>query len=328
MGKLEDNKKLKISADRKIIIIAIVLFIISPFVINVVFIFMDIIYNKFGIVLTAQGLYNENWLEFWKDYLPVAITCLSIYLVWDSANKDRKERNNKDEAEQYLSYLSEEKHTLVEVSQCFNIGIIYRALYQFGRESVQDSKAILEDARDKIDGAHIKFEMLTDLSDDFERYKSNSCIDIEIMQEIRDIFYDMEGHYIKMINIGEDYINKMAAEQQNIEKIGIYEKLIINLRSQISYMQNINHNPEEIYSRQEELRDAEQQLIKLRDLLLSGEEKAELLKPVIEQKDYLEQTRPRFNRYCKTYFDLKRSHASDLRNNGIIQYIRKSDMIQ
>lgn len=154
--------------------------IITPLIINIGLMFTDFIYSKSGITLTAKGLNNVNWLEFWKDYISVAIAFLGIYLVWDSSNKDRKMQTYKDLSEQYLRNVDEEKITLMEVSQCFNVGIICKALGYLNNASIQDCKIILQEARDKIDEVHVKFELLTDLSDDFERCNHcihNPCVD-------------------------------------------------------------------------------------------------------------------------------------------------------
>lgn len=67
--------------NKKILVIVIVLLIIAPLIINIGLMFTDFIYSKAGISLTAKGLSNVNWLEFWKDYISVAIAFLGIYLV-------------------------------------------------------------------------------------------------------------------------------------------------------------------------------------------------------------------------------------------------------
>ena len=68
----------------RILIIVIVFLLIAPFVINVGLMFTDFVYSKMRFTLTAEGLNNVYWLEFWKDYISVAIAFLGIYLVWDS----------------------------------------------------------------------------------------------------------------------------------------------------------------------------------------------------------------------------------------------------
>ena len=61
-------------------------------------------------------------VSFWKYYLSTAIAFFGVYLVWDTANRDRKSRDNKDDSIQYLNRVSLEEKTLVEVVQCFNTG--------------------------------------------------------------------------------------------------------------------------------------------------------------------------------------------------------------
>ena len=315
--------------NKKILIIVIVLLTIAPLIINIGLMFTDVIYSKMGIDLTAKGLNNVNWLEFWKDYMSVAIAFSGIYLVWDSSNKDRKVQAYKDLSEQYLKNVGEEEKTLVEVSQCFNVGTIYKALGHLDSTLVQDSRIILQEARDKIDEGHVKFELLTDLSDDFEKCKHciyNPCVDKRIMKEIRDMFYDMEKHYIDMLNAGEDYVNKIMCEQNNLERIGIYTELISELKQKITYMQKVAFTSDEIEQVQQQLMEAEQNLESLNDVKLNQEILKQMIEPIHKEMDYLSITmRPKFNRYCKCYIDLRKKHASELRNDGSIKYVKENN---
>lgn len=63
------------------LILVIILLIIAPIFINRGLIVTDFYYQRTGKPLTAIGLSNENWLEFWKDYISIAIAFLGIYLV-------------------------------------------------------------------------------------------------------------------------------------------------------------------------------------------------------------------------------------------------------
>lgn len=309
--------------------IALVL-IAAPLFINVGLVFTDFIYDKTGFTLTAYGLNNENWLEFWKDYMSVAIAFLSIYLVWDSSNKDRKMQIYKDSSDQYLKNVGEEEKTLVEISQCFNVGIVYKALRCLNNTSVQDSRMILLESRDKIDEAHVKFELLTDLSDDFEGCKSckyNPCTDKRIKRKLRDMFYDIEKHYIDMLNAGDDYINKIEKEQNNKETINIYTKLINGLKQQISYIQNNSPNSEEINRLQQELAEAEQKLQCLNNAKLDQKTMEQMMEPIYKEIDYLSKNmRPMFNRYCKSYIDLRKRHALELRTDGVEKHVKENNV--
>lgn len=313
----------------RILIIVIISLLIAPFVINVGLMFTDFVYDKTSITLTAEGLNNVQWLEFWKDYISVAIAFLGIYLVWDSSNKDRKVQSYKDLSEQYLRDVNEEEKALVEISQCFNVGIIHKALGYLDNTLVQDSRLILQEARDKIDEGHVKFELLTDLSDDFEKCKNciyNPCTDKRIKKELRDIFYDMEKHYIDMLNAGEDCINKIICEQNNIKQIGIYTELINGLKQQISYMQEAGVTPDKIEQVRQELMEAEKDIESLKSAKLNQEVLDQMIEPIHKEVDYLSKSmKPKFNRYCKCYIDLRKKHASELRNDGNVKYVKENN---
>ena len=321
-----DLQKMK---SNRILIIVIISLLIAPFVINVGLMFTDFVYDKTSITLTAEGLNNVQWLEFWKDYISVAIAFLGVYLVWDSSNKDRKVQSYKDLSEQYLRDVSEEEKALVEISQCFNVGIIHKVLGYLDNTLVQDSRLILQEARDKIDEGHVKFELLTDLSDDFEKCKNciyNPCTDKRIKKELRDIFYDMEKHYIDMLNVGEDCINKIICEQNNIKQIGIYTELINRLKQQISYMQEAGFTPDKIEHVRQELIEAEKDLESLKSAKLNQEVLDQMIEPIHKEVDYLSKSmRPKFNRYCKCYIDLRKKHASELRNDGNVKYVKENN---
>lgn len=321
-----DLQKMK---SNRILIIVIISLLIAPFVINVGLMFTDFVYDKTSITMTAEGLNNVQWLEFWKDNISVAIAFLGIYLVWDSSNKDRKVQSYKDLSEQYLRDVSEEEKALVEISQCFNVGIIHKALGYLDNTLVQDSRLILQEARDKIDEGHVKFELLTDLSDDFEKCKNciyNPCTDKRIKKELRDIFYDMEKHYIDMLNAGEDCINKIICEQNNIKQIGIYTELINGLKQQISYMQEAGVTPDKIGQVQQELMEVEKSVESLKSAKLNQEVLDQMIEPIHKEVDYLSKSmRPKFNRYCKCYIDLRKKHASELRNDGNVKYVKENN---
>lgn len=323
---LSRREKLKLFVEKNRLIITIVSLIAAPIFINIGLIITDCIFYKTGVTLTATGLDNENWLEFWKDYLSIAIAFFGIYLVWDSSNKDRKKQYNKDLAEQYLKDLRQEENVLVEVSQCFNTGIIYKSLLALNSMEAQDSRLILQDSRDKIDEAHVKFELLTELSDDFQKCefcKDNPCKDKLIMKEIRDIFYDMEKHYTNMLNLGEEYCDKVTDGQRTLEMINMHTQLVGNIKQQISFLQNGNYMTDEIFNLQKQLSEEEQQLKKLNEAKLSNDMFQTMVKPIHKEIHCITETmRPKFNRYCKIYIDMKKRHAMELRMNGKINFMK------
>lgn len=319
------RKKLKSFHQKYGLFLVIILLIVAPIFINIGLMATDYYYQKTGNSLTAVGLNNENWLEFWKDYISIAIAFLGIYLVWDSSSEDRKKQYNRDSAEQYLRSVSQEENVLVDVSKCFNTGIIMKSLVIFENMAVQESRLVLQDARDKIDEAHVKFELLTELSDDFQKClncKYNPCLDKRIMKDIRDIFYDMEKHYLIMLNLGEEYCEKIAIGQRNLEIIDIQEKLVYNLKRQILQLQDHSNTAEEICNLKQQLVEEEKRLKELNKAKLSGDMLKEMVEPIHKEIDYISKNmRPKFNRYCKSYIDIKKKHAMELRMNGTIDYV-------
>ena len=111
------RKKLKSFQQKYWLFLVIILLIVAPIFINIGLIVTDYYYQKTGNVLTAVGLTNENWLEFWKDYISIAIAFFGIYLVWDSSNKDRKKQYNRELAEQYLHTVSQEEKQILFCTQ-------------------------------------------------------------------------------------------------------------------------------------------------------------------------------------------------------------------
>ncbi len=52
-----------------------------------------------------------------------------------------------------------------------------------------------------------------------------------------------------------------------------------------------------------------------------------MIESIQKEVDYLVRAmRPKFNRYCKSYIDLRKKHASELRNDGIAKYIKEDNV--
>lgn len=328
MKKSKKNQTNRISALKKSLFFVIIMLIAAPVLINGGLFVTDILCDKLGITLTAKGLSNESWLDFWKYYLSTAIAFFGVYLVWDTANKDRKNRDNKDDSIQYLDRVSLEEKALVEVVQCFNTGIIYKALNQLGETTIQECRAVLQDARDKVDEAHIKFEMFTDIVDDYERCSKcehNPCLDRKIKEKVSVIFYDMEKRYTDLLNLGDDYLNRMAVEKRNLEMMGIQNQIRDNLKSQISYIQQIGRSYGELVQKQEELSNVEKQIEELGKIKMSQAEMEKLVQSTKKEIDHLAKERAEFIGCCKNYINLRRGHARELKKNGVITYIKAKE---
>ncbi|MBD5534893.1 MAG: hypothetical protein HDQ99_04425 [Lachnospiraceae bacterium] len=325
MKKAGKNQQYRTITAKKSIIVVIILLIVAPFLINVGLGVTDIISDKWGIALTAKGLSNESWLDFWKYYMSTSIAFLGVYLVWDTSNKDRKNRDNKESSDRYLNRVSIEENTLVEVVQCFNMGILYKALNQMGETTLQECKAALQSARDKIDEMHVKFELSTDIVDDFERCNGcehNPCLDKEIKKEISRTFYDMESHYTNLLNLGDSYLNKLAAKNCNTEKTEILSRIMDNIKSQISYMQQNGSSHWEFMEKQEELSNVEKQIKELSKAKISQEDMDKMLQSADKEVKYLSNERAKLIGYCKNYINMQKEHARELKNNGIIKYVK------
>lgn len=49
--------------------------------------------------------------------------------------------------------------------------------------------------------------------------------------------------------------------------------------------------------------------------------------PIRVEIEYLSKTmRPKFNQYCKFYIDLRKNHASELRNGGFVKHVKENDI--
>ena len=201
---MSKSKKEKTDSKSKILALVVIAFAVAPLLINVGLVITDIIYEKTGATLTAYGLNNVEWLDFWKQYVAIAISFLGVYLVYISSSRAREMQLREKDAQQYLEEVRREEEVLVDVVQSFNIGVVYDALLQQARSNIYEGRKVLADSRVNMDFVHIKFELLTELCDDFKKCEKCSyspCVDKTIMLELRDLFYDMEKHYLTEIQI-------------------------------------------------------------------------------------------------------------------------------
>lgn len=101
--------KIKTIVKKYWILCIAIFFIMMPLLLNVGFYITEIIYDKFGLTLTANALGNQEWLAFWCTYLSVVIAFIGICLAWESSNVDRKRDRNEKLAQEYGEDLKEEK---------------------------------------------------------------------------------------------------------------------------------------------------------------------------------------------------------------------------
>ena len=90
----------------------------------------------------------------------------------------RASSSHDQNAQQYLEEVRREEEVLVDVVQSFNIGVVYDALLQQASSNIYEGRKVLADSRVNMDLVHIKFELLTELCDDFkkcEKCSTNLC---------------------------------------------------------------------------------------------------------------------------------------------------------
>lgn len=180
--------KIKIFIKNYWILCLIIFFIELPLLLNIGLYITDIIYNKYGWTLTASELGNKEWLDFWGTYLSVVIAFVGICLAWKSSDEERKMGKNEKLAQEYDENLKEEKYVLIGVCQSFNIDIIYKTIIELNNMDTKDCRRVLQNARECVLDTQVKFELLTDIADDFQKCEKcnfNPCYDRENMIAIR-----------------------------------------------------------------------------------------------------------------------------------------------
>ena len=325
---MSKSKKEKTASKSKILALVVIAFAVAPLLINVGLVITDIIYEKTGATLTAYGLNNVEWLAFWKQYLAIAISFLGVYLVYISSNKDREMQLREKDAQQYLEEVRREEEVLVDVVQSFNIGVVYDALLQQASSNIYEGRKVLADSRVNMDLVHIKFELLTELCDDFKKCEKCSyspCVDKTIMLELRDLFYDMEKHYFDMLNAGEHFLERLEQEQQILNSLNLENKLKINTEQLVDLYKR-HGSVEEVTASQTELEQIKERINNLEKSKLDLVEMNRFVATIQKEKEYIEKVaRPKFVRYCKVYTDIKKAHARELRTTGYIKYNKVDD---
>ena len=325
---MSKSKKEKTASKSKILALVVITFAVAPLLINVGLVITDIIYEKTGATLTAYGLNNVEWLDFWKQYLAIAISFLGVYLVYISSNKDREMQLREKDAQQYLEEVRREEEVLVDVVQSFNIGVVYDALLQQARSNIYEGRKVLADSRVNMDLVHIKFELLTELCDDFKKCEKCSyspCVDKTIMLELRDLFYDMEKHYFDMLNAGEDFLDRLSKEQQVLNSLDLENKLKLNTEQLVDLYKR-HGTIEEVTASQTELEQIKERISNLEKSKMDLKEMNRFVAAIQKEKEYIEkEARPKFIRYCKIYTDIKKAHAREIRHVGNIKYNKAVD---
>lgn len=321
---MKKSEKWKAIFKNKSLMAIVTAFVVAPLLINLGLVLTDIIYEEFGFTLTAKGLNNAEWLDFWKQYLAIAISFVGLCVAYISSHMDRKQKLQEEQARQYLEEVRQEENVLVEVTQGFNTGMVYKALLQQANiTNIYDGRKVLADARTNMDYVHIKFEILTELCDDFkkcENCKHSPCVDGKVMLELRDLFYDMEKHYFDMLEAGENFLERLNQEQERIQLMGT-EKEIQSNTERIIELYERQGLCDEVGASKQELQSVKEQIRTLENSKLESAEMNRFLAEIQKEIDYINKlARPKFIRYCKIYIDMKKAHAKELRTTGHIRH--------
>lgn len=278
--------------------------------------------------MTASGLENQDWLDFWGTYLSVVIAFVGICLAWKSSAEDRKMDKNEKLAQEYDENLKEEKNVLIEVCQSFNTDVIYKAINELNNMDTRDCKRILQNSRERILNVQVKFELLSDIADGFQKCEGcdfNPCYDRENMIAIRDLYYKMENFYLEMLRDCSIYVDKMEQQQRNEKTIQNEEKIISLLQQRINYAKNMatSVSVEDIKRMEEEISQSRYNIEMLRGQRLKDEEAKKMADSVVKAVNLISQEmKPQIISYCKSYMGWKSRHKKELLLEGKIRYIK------
>lgn len=312
----------------------VMFFIILPLLLNIGLYFTDIIYNKYGFTLTASGLDNQDWLDLWGTYLSVVIAFVGICLAWKSSAEDRKMDTNEKLAQEYDKKLEEEKGILIEMCQSVNTDILYKTIIEFNNTDTSKCKSVLQNARERILDVQVKFELLSDIVDSFQKCEEcncNPCYDKENMIAIRDLYYNMEKTYLQILQDCEVYVSQMDQQQIIMKKIQIIQEKISLLQRSIFLSQTMktSGSVNDIKGMEEEIIQCRDQIATLEKQKLNDEEVNGLLNPALEKINLISQEmKPQIINYCKSYIGWKNKHKGELLQNGKICYIKYPEHIE
>lgn len=325
------SKKMKINIKKRWILYIVMLLIVLPLFLNIGIYITDVVYNEFGWTLTANGLKNQDWLDFWGTYLSVVIAFAGICLAWKSSAEDRKMEKNEKLAQEYDEELKNEKNVLIEVCQSFNTDIIYKAINELNNMDIRECRRVLQNSRERILNVQVKFELLSDIVDDFQKCKGcdfNPCYDRENMIAVRDLYYKMENIYLEMLHDCSIYVDKMGQQQHNEKVIKIKEEMISLLQQRICLAKDMatSSSDEDIKRMEEEVSQFRYNIEMLKGQRLKDEEVKKLTDPVVKAINLISQEmKPQIISYCKSYMGWKSKHRRELLLEGKIRYIKYPD---
>ena len=320
--------KIRTNIKKYWILCIIIFFVLLPLLLNIGLYITDIIYDKYGFTLTASGLGNQDWLDFWGTYLSVVIAFVGICLAWKSSAEDRKMDKNEKLAQEYDENLKEEKNILIEVCQSFNTDIIYKAINELNNMDTRDCKRVLQNSRERILNVQVKFELLSDIADGFQKCEGcdfKPCYDRENMIAIKDLYYKMEKIYLEMLHNCDIYLDKMKKQQCNEQIIQNEEEMISLLQQRICSAKNLPTltSSEDIKRMEEEISRLRYDIESLKGQKLKDEEVKKLVDSIGNAINLISQEmKPQIISYCKSYMGWKSRHKKELLLEGQIRYIK------
>lgn len=320
--------KMKMYIKMHWILCIVMLLIVLPLLLNIGIYITDVVYDEFGWTLTARGLENQDWLDFWGTYLSVVIAFVGICLTWKASAENRKMDKNEKLAQEYDENLKEEKNVLIEVCQSFNTDIIYKAINELNNMDTRDCKRILQNSRERILDVQVKFELLSDIADGFQKCEGcdfNPCYDRENMIAVRDLYYKMENIYLEMLHDCGIYVDKMEQQQRNEKIIQNEEEMISLLQQRICLAKDMATpgSVEDIKRMEEEISRFRYNIEMLKGQRLEDEEVKKLVAPVVKTINLISQEmKPQIISYCKSYMGWKSRHKRELLLEGRIRYIK------
>ncbi len=285
-------KKIKTEVGKLIDLKWLVIFLILPLILNVFLHVTDIVYQKCGFTLTAKGLNNKEWLEFFGMYLPACIAFLGIITAIKTAREERIAHRNETVACQYERKINEEKKILLNVCHSFNTDMVRKSFLeicdtQINSVQIQQSRRELQKATECILDAQAEFELLTEIIDVYvecEKCGLNHCCDYKIKKEIKGLYYQMEQIYLDTINLCNKYIDQILQRtSRDLKDIG--------------------------------------DSVEIQQGKITDEEIKKMSQDIIKGMNKISQDmRPKLIGYCKSYLQWKNLHWRELLDDGKINY--------
>ena len=153
---------------------------------------------------------------------------------------------------------------------------------------IRECRRILQNSRERILNVQVKFELLSDIADGFQKCEGcdfKPCYDRENMIAIRDLYYKMENIYLEMLHDCGIYVDKMEQQQRNEKTMQNAKELISLLQQRICLKKDMEtqSSVEDIKSMEEEISQLKYKIEMLEKERLKDEEVKELTDSVVKK---------------------------------------------